>query len=64
MLTNYCEKIRSKYNLAIGQVEKLHYINFQLFLDLGLKIRDSSSIRIQLVSIAKTVHRCRNQSPS
>ena len=43
---------------------RLHYRNFQLFLDLGLKIRDSSSIRIQLVSIAKTVHRCRNQSPS
>ena len=52
MLTNYCEKIRSKYNLAIGQVEKLnptlrkkekhvlHYINFQLFLDLGLKIKE------------------------
>lgn len=52
MLTNYCEKIRSKYNLAIGQVEKLnptlrkkekhvlHYRNFQLFLDLGLKIKE------------------------
>jgi len=55
MVTNYCEKIRIKYNLAIGQVEKLnptlrkkekhvlhvlHYINFQLFLDLGLKIKE------------------------
>ena len=40
MLTNYCEKIRSKYNLAIGQVEKLLYVNFQLFLDLGLKIKE------------------------
>ena len=24
MLTNNCEKIRSKYNLAIGQLEKLN----------------------------------------
>lgn len=24
MLTNYCEKIRSKYNLATGQLEKLN----------------------------------------
>ena len=49
MLSNYCETIREKYNITIGQVKKLiptladkyvlHYRNLQLYLDLGLKLK-------------------------
>ena len=50
MLSNYCKKIKEKYNISIGQVDKLiptlnnkekyvlHYRNLQLYLDLGLKL--------------------------
>ena len=50
MLSNYCKKIKEKYNISIGQVHKLiptlnkkekyvlHYRNLQLYTDLGLKI--------------------------
>ena len=50
MLSNYCERIREKYNISIGQVHKLipnlskkrnyvlYYRNLQLYLDLGLSI--------------------------
>lgn len=50
MLSQYCERIREKYGITIGQVRKListmkdknnyvlHYRNLQLHLDLGLKI--------------------------
>ena len=50
MLSNYCKKIKEKYNISIGQVHKLiptlnnkekyvlHYRNLQLYLDLGLKL--------------------------
>ena len=50
MLSNYCKKIKEKYNISIGQVHKLipnlmnkekyvlHYRNLQLYLDLGLKV--------------------------
>ena len=50
MLSNYCKKIKDKYNISIGQVHKLiptlnnkekyvlHYRNLQLYLDLGLKL--------------------------
>ena len=49
-LSNYCKKIKEKYNISIGQVHKLiptlnnkekyvlHYRNLQLYLDLGLKL--------------------------
>ena len=50
MLSNYCKKIKEKYDISIGQVHKLiptlnnkekyvlHYRNLQLYLDLGLKL--------------------------
>ena len=50
MLSNYCKKIKEKYNISIRQVHKLiptlnnkekyvlHYRNLQLYLDLGLKL--------------------------
>ena len=50
MLSNYCKKIKEKYNISIGQVHKLiptlknkekcvlHYRNLQLYTDLGLKV--------------------------
>ena len=50
MLSPYCEQIREKYNITIGQVKKLiptladkqnyvlHYRNLQLYMDLGLKV--------------------------
>ena len=51
MLSSYCESIREKFNISIGQVHKLipalnkkekyvlHYRNLQLHTNLGLKIR-------------------------
>ena len=51
VLSNYCETIRQKYNITIGQVKKLiptlsnrekyvlHYRNLQLYLDFGLKFK-------------------------
>ena len=50
MLSEYCEGIRQKYNISMGQVHKLiptlsnkekyvlHYRNLQLYLDLGLRL--------------------------
>ena len=52
MLSAYCKKIAEKYNISIGLVSKLiptlrdkkeyilHYRNLQLYLDLGLKIKE------------------------
>ena len=51
MLSSYCESIREKFNISIGQVHKLiptlnkkekyvlHYRNIQLYTDLGLKVK-------------------------
>ena len=50
VLSKYCKKIAEKYNISIGQVNKLiptlnkkekyvlHYRNLQLYLDLGLNL--------------------------
>ena len=50
MLSEYCQKIMSKYNISTGQVHKLiptlssknkyflHFRNLQLYMDLGLKL--------------------------
>ena len=51
MLFLYCESIKEKFNIIIGQVHKLiptlnnkeryvlHYRNLQLYTDLGLKVK-------------------------
>ena len=51
LLSDYCKKIASKYNISTGLVHKLiptlcdkekyvlHYRNLQLYLDLGLKVK-------------------------
>ena len=58
MLSSYCESIREKFNINIGQVHKLiptlykkekyvlHYRNLQLYTDLGLKVKNVHSVRI------------------
>ena len=50
MLSNYCKKIADKYEIKVGDVEKLirnlgdktnyvlHYRNLQLYLSLGMKL--------------------------
>ena len=50
MLSPYCDSLREKFNISIGQVRKLipplnnkeryvlHYRNLQLYLNLGLKV--------------------------
>ena len=54
MLSDYCKRIKEKFNISIGQVDKLiptlknkekyvlHYRNLQLYIDLGLKIKKVS----------------------
>ena len=51
MLSSYCESIREKFNISIGQVHKLiptlnkkekyvlHYRNSHLYTNLGLKVK-------------------------
>ena len=51
MLSPYCESVREKFNISIGQVHKLiptlnkkekyvlHYRNLQLYTDVGLKVK-------------------------
>ena len=54
MLSNYCKNLKEKYKISSGQVQKLitslnnktnyvlHYRNLQLYLDLGLKLKNST----------------------
>ena len=56
MLSSYCESIREKFNVSIGQVHKLaptlnkkeknvlHYINLQPYTDLGLKVKNAHRV--------------------
>ena len=51
MLSYYCQRIKKRYSISIGHVHKLiptsrnkkkyvlHYLNLQLYLDLGLKLK-------------------------
>ena len=51
MLSPYCESIREKFNICIGQVQKwiptlnkkekyvIHYRNLHLYTDIGLKVK-------------------------
>ena len=51
ILSSYCESMREKFNISIGQVHQLiptlnkkeknvlHYRNLQLYTDLGLKVK-------------------------
>ena len=51
MLSSYCESMREKFNVSMGQVHKLiptldnkekyvlHYRNLQLYTDPGLKVK-------------------------
>ena len=67
MLSYYQLKIADLYNIPIDNVKKLvpnfydkekymiHYENLQLYLRLELKLKNISSIRIQSVSMAKTI---------
>ena len=69
MLSNYLLKITHFYNILISNVKKLvqnffdkekyvlHYENLQLYLTLGLrqKKQNTSHIRIQSITIAKTI---------
>lgn len=56
MVSNYCETVIRKYNITIGQVQKLiptfsgkekyvlHYRNLALYLDLGLKFKKAHHV--------------------
>ena len=67
MLSYYQLKIADLYNIPIDNVKKvvpnfydkekymIHYENLQLYLRLELKLKNISSIRIQSVSMAKTI---------
>ena len=67
MLGNCQLKIANLYNIPIGNVkifvsnffdnEKfvLHYENLQLYLRLGLKLKNISRSRIQSITMAKTI---------
>ena len=78
MLSYYQLKIADLYNIPIDNVKKvvpnfydkekymIHYENLQLYLRLELKLKNISSIRIQSVSMAKTIcwiqHKKKNRS--
>ena len=67
MLSEYQLRIADHYKIPIGNVEKLmpnffdkekyviHYENLKLCLRLVLKLKNTPRIRIQLISMAKTI---------
>ena len=67
MLSYYQLKIADLYNITIGNVKKLasnffdkekcviHYENLQICLRLGLQLKNISCIRIQSISMDKTI---------
>ena len=67
MLWNYQLKIADLFNNPISNVKKLvpnvvdkekyriHYENLQLYLRLGLRLKNTSCSRIQSISMAKTI---------
>ena len=69
MLSEYQLKIADLYNISIGNVKKLvpnlfdkekymiHYENLKLYLRLGLKLKNTSRIRTQSITMVKTIYR-------
>ena len=67
MLSDYQLKKADLHTIPIGNVKKLvanffdqekyviHYQNLQLYLIPGIKLKNTSRIRIQTVSMAKTI---------
>ena len=67
MLSEYQLKIADLYDISTGNVRKLipnlfdkekyviHYENLKLYLRLGLKLKNTSRIRIQSITIVKTI---------
>ena len=65
-MSEYQLNIADVYNIPIGSVKKLlpeydkekcviHYENLKLYLRVGLKLKNAMYIRIQSISIAKTI---------
>ena len=67
MLSKYQLMIADLYDISIGTVEKLipnvfdkqkyvlHYNKLQLYLRLGLKLKNAACIRMQSITMTKTV---------
>ena len=74
MLCSYQLKYSDFHNFPIGKVKKLvsnffanekydlHYNNLKLYLRLRLKLKNISQVRIQSITMAKTICRSRNHT--
>ena len=68
MLSEYQLKIADLFNIPVGIVKKLvpnffdkekyvlHYENLKFYLRLGLKLKKTSRIRIQSITMVKTIY--------
>ena len=68
MLSEYQLNIADLYNIPIGNVKKLvpnffdkenyelHYENIQLYLRLALKLKKTSRIRTESITMVKTIY--------